>query len=64
MVYHYLLIHQEVVIDSELQDAYQGIVLKNRQMNGDFLTLDIGDNVLSWEGSLTQLKIDNWERWL
>ena len=55
---------QEVVIDSELQDAYQGIVLKNRQMNGDFLTLDIGENVLSWEGSLTELKIDNWERWL
>lgn len=55
---------QEVVIDSEMQDAYQGIVLKNRQMNGDFLTLDIGDNVLSWEGSLTSLKIDNWERWL
>ena len=53
-----------VTIDSEKQDAYNGIVLKNRNMNGDFLGLKQGANVISWTGTLTEFTISKYGRWL
>lgn len=53
-----------VTIDSEKKDAYNGIVLKNRNMNGDFLELKQGANVITWTGSLTEFKVYNYSRWL
>lgn len=54
----------EVVIDSEQQEAYLGALLKNRNMNGDFIQLNVGLNNLSWSGNLTEIKVDKWGRWL
>ena len=54
----------EVVIDSEQQDAYLGAVLKNRNMNGNFIELNVGLNNISWSGDLTEITVDKWGRWL
>lgn len=53
-----------VVIDSERQDAYVGLVLKNRNMNGEFPIFEIGENTISWEGNISSIKISSKSRWL
>lgn len=53
-----------VVIDSQKQDAYVGIVLKNRNMVGEFPTFEIGVNTISWEGNITSLSVSYKSRWL
>ena len=54
----------EVTIDTTKQDAYLGTVLKNRQMTGDFPTLDIGSNSISWTGTITQIALTPKTRYL
>jgi predicted phage tail component-like protein len=56
----------DVTIDSGLQDAYLGTPsnLKNRQMTGQFPILNPGDNIISWAGTLTEIKIKPNSRWL
>lgn len=54
----------EVYIDSELQDAYLGSVLKNRNMVGEFPVLKSGENEISFTGTLTQVEISARSRWL
>lgn len=53
-----------VVIDSEKQDAYVGVNLKNRNMIGEFPVLDKGTNTISWDGSITKMIITSKSRWL
>lgn len=53
-----------VTFDSELQDAYDDGILKNRNMNGNFIELEKGDNVISWTGTITNITFENWSRWL
>ncbi len=53
-----------VVIDSEKQDAYFGVDLKNRNMYGEFPIFDKGSNVVSWEGDVESVKITRYSRWL
>jgi phage-related protein len=54
----------EVYIDSELQDAYVGPVLKNRNMVGEFPILNSGDNEISFTGTLTSVEITARSRWI
>ena len=54
----------EVVIDSELQDAYLGDVLKNRNMNGEFPVLVAGTNIIEWSGDVESIEILPRSRWL
>jgi phage-related protein len=56
----------EVTIDSEQEDAYMGTPsnLKNRQMTGQFPIFNPGENIISWAGSLTEIKIKPNSRWL
>ena len=54
----------EVYIDSELQDAYVGSVLKNRNMVGEFPLLNSGDNEISFTGNLTSVEIYARSRWI
>lgn len=54
----------EVVIDSEKQDAYLGFVLKNRNMSGEFPILETGENIISWDGSVTSIVVEPNSRWL
>lgn len=53
-----------VVIDSEKQDAYLDTVLKNRNMSGEFPILEIGENTISWNGTITSIEISSKSRWL
>ena len=54
----------EVVIDSEAEDAYLGDVLKNRNMNGEFPTLLSGTNKIEWSGYVESIEILPRSRWL
>lgn len=53
-----------VVIDSQKQDAYLGTVLKNRNMSGEFPVFEIGQNIITWNGTITNIKISLKSRWL
>lgn len=55
---------EEVIIDSEKQDAYFGEVLKNRNMIGEFPVFNVGNNEINIEGTLSYMKIENRSRWL
>lgn len=57
-----------VVIDSELEEAYfieGGVLLNaNNNMVGEFPVLDVGNNIVTFNGGVTKLEITpNW-RWL
>lgn len=53
-----------VILDSEKQDAYLGVMLKNRNMIGDFPILTKGANVISWSGAVESMRIRRYSRWL
>lgn len=53
-----------VVIDSEKQDAYWGVYLKNRNMFGEFPIFEVGSNEVAWEGMVESVKITRYSRWL
>ena len=57
-----------VVIDSELEEAYfveSGILSNaNNYMSGEFPVLDVGNNIVTFNGGVSKLEITpNW-RWL
>jgi predicted phage tail component-like protein len=54
----------EVVIDSEKEDAYLGSVLKNRNMNGEFPILLPKTNKIEWSGDVQSIEILPRSRWL
>lgn len=53
-----------VIIDSEKQDAYLDTVLKNRNMAGEFPTLEVGENTITWNGTIESIEISSQSRWL
>lgn len=54
----------KVIIDSEKQDAYLENNLKNRNMLGEFPIFEVGENIITWTGSLNRIKIQPKSRWL
>ena len=56
-------ISESITLDADKQEAYSGGTLKNRQMDGQFITLEVGKNTITWTGSLTQIEISNYSRW-
>lgn len=54
----------QVVIDSEKEDAYLGAELKNRNMNGEFPVLQPGINRIEWSGDVEGIEIEPRSRWL
>lgn len=54
----------QVVIDSEKEDAYLGAELKNRNMNGEFPVLQPGINKIEWTGDVEGIEIEPRSRWL
>lgn len=54
----------EVIIDSEKEDAYLGDVLKNRNMNGEFPILIPRTNKIEWSGDVESISILPRSRWL
>ena len=54
----------EVVIDSQTEDAYLGDELKNRNMAGEFPILLPGTNIIEWSGAVSSIEILPRSRWL
>ena len=54
----------EVVIDSIKEEAYLSGVYKNRNMNGEYPKLIVGNNTITWTGSLTRIKVEPKSRWI
>ena len=53
-----------ITIDSEMQNAYNGVTSMNNKMQGEFPILSLGENHITWLGNVTRLEIRlNW-RWL
>lgn len=55
-----------ITIDAEEMNAYHGDALMNRRVTGDYsyLRLNVGENVLSWNGDVTGIKVEDFSRWL
>ena len=55
-----------LTVDSMLEECYKDNIytLKNRKMGGEFPTLNSGENVITWVGNLTKIKIHPMSRWL
>ena len=58
----------QVTIDTNLMEAYNNgtQVLMNRQVNGDYsnFALNVGNNTISWTGTITEIDIQNYSRWI
>ncbi len=55
-----------ITIDAEEMNAYHGNTLMNRRVVGDYadLALKAGENVMSWRGDVTGIKVEDFSRWL
>lgn len=55
-----------ITIDAEEMNAYHGDALMNRRVTGDYsdLALKEGENVISWRGDVTGIKVEDFSRWL
>ena len=55
-----------ITIDAEEMNAYHGDALMNRHVTGDYadLRLNVGENVISWSGNVTGIRVEDFSRWL
>lgn len=55
-----------VEIDAEEMNAYHDGMLVNRRVTGDYadLALKVGENVMSWKGNVTEIKVEDFSRWV
>lgn len=55
-----------ITIDADEMNAYHGDTLMNRRVTGDYadLALKVGENVISWSGDVTGIRVEDFSRWL
>lgn len=55
-----------ITVDAEEMNAYCGDTLMNRHVTGDYadLRLNVGENVISWNGDVTGIRVEDFSRWL
>lgn len=55
-----------ITIDAGEMNAYHGDALMNRHVTGDYsdLRLNVGENVISWRGDVTAIRVEDFSRWL
>lgn len=55
-----------ITVDAEEMNAYHGNTLMNRRVTGDYsdLALKAGENVISWRGDVTGIRVEDFSRWL
>lgn len=55
-----------ITIDADEMNAYHGDTLMNRHVTGDYsdLRLNVGENVVSWRGDVTAIRVEDLSRWL
>lgn len=58
--------YTSITIDTNNMNAYNGSVLLNRNVTGSYdnFKLNVGKNTISWSGSISQIEIDNFSRWI
>ena len=58
--------YTSMTIDANNMNAYNGNTLLNRQVTGNYdnFKLNVGKNIISWTGTVTQVEIDNYSRWI
>lgn len=58
--------YTSITIDTNNMNAYNGITLLNRNVTGSYdnFKLNVGNNTISWSGTITQIEIDNYSRWI
>lgn len=56
--------NDSVTLDSANQEAYDVNGLRNRIMDGNFIVLETGTNTLTWTGTITEIEIEKFSRWL
>lgn len=58
----------QITIDSEKMEAYNSetLELMNRQVTGNYenIKLNVGKNVIKWDGYVTRFEISNFSRWI
>ena len=57
---------RSITIDTEKMEAYNGNVLKNRHVAGDYdnFVLSVGLNTISWGGKIKKITLENYTRWI
>lgn len=55
-----------ITVDAGEMNAYHGDTLMNRRVTGDYadLRLNVGENVISWNGDVTGISVEDFSRWL
>ena len=55
-----------ITIDSAQMNAYQGQTFLNRYVTGNYekLALKIGTNTISWTGTVTEIEVEDFSRWI
>lgn len=55
-----------ITIDVEKMEAYNGSILKNRHVAGDYdnFILNVGLNTVSWSGRIMKISFENYARWI
>lgn len=55
-----------IMVDADEMNAYHGDALMNRKVTGDYsdLRLNVGENVISWNGDVTAIRVEDFSRWL
>lgn len=55
-----------ITIDAEEMNAYHGDALVNRSVSGDYsdLKLNVGENVISCSGNVSEIKVEDYSRWV
>jgi predicted phage tail component-like protein len=55
-----------ITIDAEEMNAYHGDALVNRNVSGDYsdVKLNVGENVISCSGNVTEIKVEDYSRWV
>ncbi len=58
--------YTSITIDTNNMNAYNDSTLLNRNVTGSYdnFKLNVGSNTISWSGTITQIEIDNYSRWI
>ena len=60
--------NEQIVIDTNLMEAYNPTnqVLLNRSVTGNYdnFSLNVGKNTISWSGTISEIDVENYSRWI
>ena len=60
--------NEQIVIDTNLMEAYNPTnqALLNRSVTGNYdnFSLNVGTNTISWSGTISEIDVENYSRWI